>query len=143
MKETPIFFFKEEVSFRLLKHKEIVKWLTSVLKKDGCRPANINFIFCKDSYLRKLNKKHLNHDYNTDIITFDNSFLNNEIEGDIFISIDRVKANAKLYSASFYDELHRVMVHGILHLLDYSDKNKSEKAEMRRMEDYWLSKRGF
>jgi rRNA maturation RNase YbeY len=90
-----------------------------------------------------MNKKHLNHDYNTDIITFDNSFLNNEIEGDVFISIDRIKANAKLYSASFYDELHRVMVHGILHLLDYSDKSKSGKEEMRRMEDYWLSKRGF
>ncbi len=143
MKETPIFFFKEEISFGLLKRKEIIKWLNTVLKKDGCRPANINFIFCKDSYLRKMNKKHLNHDYNTDIITFDNSFLNNEIEGDIFISIDRVKANAKLYSASFYDELHRVMVHGILHLLDYSDKSKSGKEEMRRLEDYWLSKRRF
>ena len=143
MKEIPIFFFKEAVDFRLLKRKEIVIWLNSVLKNDGCRPANINFIFCKDSYLRQINKKHLNHDYFTDIITFDNSFVTNEIEGDIFISIDRVKANAKLYAVSFYDELHRVMVHGILHLLDYSDKNKKAKAEMRLQEDYWLKKRKF
>jgi len=102
----------------------------------------LNFIFCSDNYLLKINVEHLNHDTYTDIITFDYS-KEDRISGDIFISIDRVEENAKSHKTSFENELHRVIIHGVLHLLGYGDKEPGQKAEMRQKEDFCLSLRDF
>jgi probable rRNA maturation factor len=143
MKETQIFFFKEGIKFRLSDQDKLREWISKGVRKEKYSISNINFIFCTDVYLRKINKKYLGHDYFTDIVTFDNSVESKMIEGDIFISIDRIKKNSIAYQTSFRDELHRVLAHGVLHLLGYGDKNISEKAEMKKMEDLWLKLRGF
>jgi rRNA maturation RNase YbeY len=131
-------FFKEGVTFRLLKKETLRKWINSVAKKEKKKIETVNYIFCTDSYLRKMNKEYLQHDYNTDVITFDNSTVEKNISGDIFISTERVHANARQYSSVFEEELRRVMVHGLLHLLGYDDKNEKRKNEMRKMEDVYL-----
>ena len=143
MKQPSIFFFKERIKFRLSKRKQLKGWILEIIKKEGYSISNINFIFCTDSSLRKINKQYLDHDYFTDIITFDNSVLKKTIEGDIFISIDRVIVNSKKFTSSFNDELHRVMAHGVLHLIGYGDKTKSQKTEMKTREDFWLKRRTF
>ena len=143
MKQPSIFFFKERIKFRLSKRKQLKDWIIEIIKKEGYSISNINFIFCTDSSLRKINKQYLDHDYFTDIITFDNSVLKKTIEGDIFISIDRVIVNSKKFTGSFNDELHRVMAHGVLHLIGYGDKTKSQKTEMKTKEDFWLKRRTF
>ena len=135
-------FFKESVSFRMMHSEDIKKWLINVCRSEKRKIENINYIFCNDGYLRKMNKQYLQHDYNTDIITFDNS-ESREIAGDIFISIDRVKSNCVTYKSSFADELHRVMVHGLLHLIGYDDTTEKKKVVMRKKEDEFLSKRSF
>lgn len=139
-------FFKEGVSFRLQKAELIRKWLRTAAKKEESVINNINFIFCTDNYLRNINKQYLQHDYNTDVITFDNSEGEHSIKsisGDIFISIDRIRDNAKEYDTKFNDELHRVMIHGVLHLLGYDDKTEKLKRKMMVMEDYFLTTRNF
>jgi probable rRNA maturation factor len=136
-------FFKESVIFRFLNKSEIQKWILGTVKKEKKSVENLNIIFCSDKNLRKINKTYLKHDYFTDIVTFDNSTSKSKIEGDIFISVDRVKINAKTYGVSFKDELHRVMIHGVLHLLGYTDKNVKSQQEMRLKEDHYLSKRNF
>ena len=141
MKNPPIHFFKETVIFRFNNKTEIQEWIIKAIKSEKKSLENLNFIFCSDKHLRKINKTYLNHDYFTDIITFDNSSAKGEIEGDIFISIDRVLINAKAFKVSFKDELHRVIIHGVLHLLGYSDKTDKSQKEMRAMEDRWLAKR--
>lgn len=143
MNQSSIFFFKEGIQFRLSKRKQIQDWILKIIKKEGFSLSNINFIFCTDVYLRKINKKYLDHDYFTDIITFDNSVSKKTIDGDIFISIDRVIVNSKEFASSFNDELHRVMAHGVLHLTGYGDKTKSQKTEMKTREDFWLRSRSF
>jgi rRNA maturation RNase YbeY len=138
MKQLPIFFFKEGIKFRLTDKEKLKQWILKMTRKEGATISNINFIFCTDVYLRMINKKYLGHDYFTDIVTFDNSFIEKLTDGDIFISVDRVKANSITYQTSFNDELHRVMAHGVLHLLGYGDKNDKERKEMRKREESWL-----
>src|SRR5882672_6600894 len=133
-----IFFFKEGIKFRLNDKESLVKWIAGQTRKAGFGISNVNFIFCSDVYLRRMNVKYLKHDYFTDIITFDNSSEKKILEGDIYISIDRVKKNSALFKSSFNDELHRVMCHGMLHLMGYDDSNKRLKEVMRKMEDRWL-----
>lgn len=137
-----ILFFKEDVRFALRGADDLRGWIRKAAKAEGHRVAEINYIFCTDKYLRKMNKQYLRHDYNTDIITFDNSPGPNVIGGDIFISIERVRANARDYETTFQDELHRVMIHGILHLCGYKDKTEKERTRMREREDWWLQRRG-
>jgi rRNA maturation RNase YbeY len=91
----------------------------------------------------QLNRQFLHHNYFTDIITFDNSIGKNKIEADIYISVDRVKVNAKRFKVAFDNELHRVLIHGILHITGFDDKSEQKSDEMKKAEDYWLSKRGF
>jgi rRNA maturation RNase YbeY len=111
---------------------------TYIIDNEGFIEGEIVLIFCSDAYLLEINKKHLNHDYFTDIITF--SYVNDEvISGDLFISLDRVKENAANLSCSFERELERVVYHGVLHLCGYNDKNPLEKAQMRLKEDFYLS----
>ncbi|MBX2964936.1 MAG: rRNA maturation RNase YbeY [Cyclobacteriaceae bacterium] len=133
-------FFSEKVVFKLPSQRKTANWLKKVIESEGCLQGEINFIFCSDSYLLKINKEYLNHNTLTDIITFDYS-EGELIQGDIFISIHRVKENAKIFDVSVDSELHRVMVHGVLHLLGYKDKSASQKATMRRKEDAYLSLR--
>ncbi|MDA0193695.1 MAG: rRNA maturation RNase YbeY [Bacteroidetes bacterium] len=134
-----IHFFYEEVSFRL-EHKKIIRhWIESIILSHNKVLQSINYIFCSDDYLFELNRKYLYHDTLTDILTFDNSNDPNVIEGDIFISTDRVSENSIDLGYLFEKELHRVMIHGILHLMGYSDKTKDQKSVMRENEDASLS----
>jgi probable rRNA maturation factor len=133
-------FFQEETRFKLPHPIVTSRWIRSVAKSEKGKLAVINFIFCSDKYLKRVNLEYLAHDTFTDIITFDYSDSNG-IQGDVFISIERVKENAQKFETNFDEELHRVMVHGILHLLGYSDKTKAAKSLMRKKEDAYLSLR--
>lgn len=134
-----IHFFEEDISFKLNHSPEIQDWLKKVTDLENQSLVELNYIFCSDEYLYQMNVDYLDHDTYTDIITFDNSEEQGEIEGDIFISIDRVKENSETLKTSFQQELHRVMAHGLLHLLGYNDKTEDEKALMRKKEEACLS----
>ncbi len=143
MGQIPINFFTEDISFNL-KQKGLVRtWIRNTIIAEKHRLRLLNFIFCSDSYLLNINQKYLKHDTYTDIITFDNSEVKQEIAGDIFISLERIRENAKELDVNEKDELHRVMIHGTLHLLGYPDKGKSAKALMTEKEDLYLSERAF
>lgn len=135
----PILFTKSDVTFRFSNAAAIRKWILVALKKEGFAAGNIQFIFCSDDYLLQLNQQYLHHDTLTDIITFDYR-EEKKISGDIFISIDRVKENAEKFNVPFKDELHRVMIHGVLHLCGYKDKDKKRKQIMREKENFYLKK---
>lgn len=134
-----LLFFNEGNSFTLREKKKIRRWIYASMDLEKKVPGSINFIFCSDDYLLEINKKYLQHDTFTDIITFDYSVSDGPISGDVFISIDRVKENAKQFQTPFVNELHRVMIHGVLHLAGYKDKTSEEKKLMRSKEDYYLS----
>lgn len=108
-------------------------WLSKVCDSEGKELGEVNLIFCSDEYLLEMNKTHLEHDYYTDIITFD--YYEEQITGDLFISVDRVTENAAELKAKFMHELHRVVAHGLLHLLGYGDKSNEEEVLMREMEN--------
>ena len=133
-------FFQEEVSFQL-SHPDILKgWISTIIQNAKQSFDTINFIYCSDNCLFEINKEYLDHDYYTDIITFDNKEDDDSaLDADIFISIDRVKENATQLNLPFEQELHRVMVHGILHLLGHKDKTEEQKNEMRESEEASLS----
>ena len=123
----------------LLNHKDqITVWIKNVISKEGFDCGEINYIFCDDDYLLKLNIEFLDHDTLTDIISFDYT-MGNLISGDIYISIPRVKENADLFNTSFENELHRVIIHGVLHYCGYKDKSSDQKLIMRRKEDEYLN----
>ena len=126
--------FNSETSFTLKNQNKLVKWIGDVISSEGFQVAEINYIFCDDSYLNKINQEFLNHDTFTDIISFDYT-LGKEVGGDIFISIERVLENAEKFNEVFENELHRVMIHGILHFIGYKDKTKKDKTLMRTKED--------
>ena len=126
--------FNSETSFTLKNQKKLVKWISDVISSEGFQVGEINYIFCNDSYLNKINQEFLNHDTFTDIISFDYT-LGKEVGGDIFISIERVLENAEKFNEVFENELHRVMIHGVLHFMGYKDKTKKEKTLMRTKED--------
>lgn len=139
-----ITFFAEDTDFVVRQKQNLREWIGSVVKNEGfTRIAELNFIFCSDDYLLDINKEYLNHDTYTDIITFDSSEAENVIAGDIFISIDRVQENAAKFQVSEKDELHRVIVHGVLHLCGYGDKSKAEKTKMTEKENEYLASRQF
>ena len=139
----PIHFFSEEVDFTPSPNDPFKAWITTVIKNEGFELNQLNFIFCADSYLLNINREYLNHDDYTDIITFDNSEDNLEISGDIFISIERVAENAESIGSEFQEEISRVMIHGVLHLMGWGDKTKKEKEVIRKKEDDCLSLRAF
>ena len=130
--------FNYETDFALANETLIASWVEHVIIREGCSLGDVNYIFCDDTYLHKLNVSFLNHDTLTDIISFDAS-VDSCINGDIFISIERVKENATLYKASFMEELHRVMIHGVLHYLGYKDKLEEEQLEMTKKENEALT----
>jgi len=136
-------FFNEDITYKLEKKIATRLWISSTINKEGFTLQELNFIFCSDEYLLNINKQYLKHNTYTDVVTFDNATEKGVIEGDIFISIDRIKENSIAFSVAEADELHRVIIHGTLHLLGYKDKNKASKALMTQKEDQYLSTRNF
>lgn len=130
------FYFEDIEEFQLDLPKSR-KWIKNSISNEGRQSGDITFIFCSDDYLLEINKQYLDHDYYTDIITFD--YVEGDvISGDIFISIDRVRENAATFGVSFVNELNRILIHGVLHLLGYKDKSDEEKKLMTSKEDDYL-----
>ena len=125
-------FFSEETTFQINASRCYRLWLERVAAEEGFSVESISVIFCNDSYLHQINYDYLGHDTLTDIITFDQSDTSEQLEGDIFISVERAKENAHTFAIALEIELARLMVHGVLHLIGYSDKTKDEKQEMRK-----------
>lgn len=143
MPEIPIEFVTEDIAFTLINQDEVKNWIYQIISTHGYQLENLTYVFCSDEYLHEMNLEYLNHDTYTDIITFDNSDHAGVIESDIFISVDRVKENAETLATSFPNELHRVMIHGVLHLLGFDDKTPELKEKMRLEEDQSLMARNF
>ena len=131
-------FFAEEISFKVSQPLKTSKWIKNISKSEGYEIGDLNYIFCSDDYLLEVNKEYLDHDYYTDIITFDNSEEEGKLEGDIFVSVDRVKENAEGLNVAFETELRRVLVHGLLHLIGFADSDEELKKQMRAKEDECL-----
>lgn len=126
--------FNYEVEFELSNEEHFSKWISEVILSENKKEGDINYIFCDDEYILEINKQYLQHDYYTDIISFDYS-VGNELHGDIFISIDRVRDNATDFNVTFDEELKRVIIHGILHYCGYKDKSEDDEQVMRKKED--------
>ncbi|HNP54881.1 MAG TPA: rRNA maturation RNase YbeY [Ferruginibacter sp.] len=136
--------FHFQTTITLKDRRRLKAFIEQLVRKEAGLPVEIQFIFCSDEELLQINRDYLKHDYYTDIITFDLSEPSRkQIQSDIFISIDRVKENAQGLSVSTYEELHRVMFHGVLHLCGYKDKSARDQTLMRSKEDFYLKKYGF
>ncbi|HLS96996.1 rRNA maturation RNase YbeY [Sphingobacterium allocomposti] len=139
-----ILFFTEDVSYSLKEKQKLRVWIMQTIKAEGFkRIGELNFILCSDAYLLQINKQYLNHDTYTDIVTFDSSEREDTIAGDIFISVERTEENAERFGVSARDELHRVIIHGVLHLCGYHDKRKEDKLQMTEKENEYLNRRDF
>ena len=134
--------FYSETDFNLENPKDIIKWISKIIKSEGFEEGEISYIFCDDDYLHKLNIEFLSHDTLTDIISFDNS-IGKQLHGDIYISTERVQDNAQEYNTLFLDELHRVIIHGVLHYCGYKDKTEEDALTMRNKEAQALDLRNF
>jgi len=134
-----IFFYREDTKFDLKPKMKFKRWIRGVVGEEKSKTGDLTFVFCSDNYLLQINNQYLSHDYFTDVITFDYT-EEDRVSGDIFISIDRVKDNAKNLKIPFQEELHRVIIHGVLHLLGYKDKTTDEIKVMRRKENYYIAK---
>ena len=132
-------YYHSECDFQLKDDESITKWLKDAISTEGKELGEINYIFCDDQYLLKKNQEYLQHDTFTDIITFDYTD-ENRLSADIFISIERVKENAITFAVPFENELRRVIIHGILHLIGYKDKSEEDSESMKRKENFYLSK---
>ena len=135
-----ISYFTEDIKFPFKEKRLTSRWLKFVAESEAKRLGDISVIFCSDNYILDVNIKYLQHDYYTDIITFDYC-EGNTLSGDLFISIDSVRENASFYGTAFADELNRVIVHGLLHLIGYDDHTEEDIAQMRAKENYYLSQR--
>jgi rRNA maturation RNase YbeY len=132
------FFFQAPVS--LQDRVRLKKFIESIFKKEKKKIQSLNYVFCTDEKLLEINRQYLNHDYYTDIVSFELSKKDEPAEGDIYISIDRIRDNALSLGEPLYKELHRVIFHGALHLCGYKDKTKSQSLEMRNKEEEYLSR---
>ena len=133
-------YFNEDIKFSFKEKRLTSRWLRFVAGSEAKRLGDVSVIFCSDNYILDVNIKYLKHDYYTDIITFDYC-EGNRLSGDLFISIDSVRENASFYGTEFSDELNRVIVHGLLHLIGYDDHTEEDIAVMRAKENYYLSQR--
>jgi len=132
-----IFYETEGVSFPKIKRRETTRWIKQVIEHFHKKLDNITYIFCSDEEILRINQSYLNHDYYTDIITFDYS-EGDKLSGDLFISLETVKTNSEKFKTDFIEELHRVMIHGILHLCGYEDNTPLKKKNIRLKEDELL-----
>lgn len=137
-----VHFFNEDVSYVLKDKMKLKNWVKIMIEQHQKSLGEVNFVFCSDEYLHEMNVEYLQHDTLTDIITFDYCD-GNTVSGDLFISIDRVKDNASDLKIKLTDELHRVMIHGVLHLIGFKDKSQQDAATMRSQEEKSLILRGF
>lgn len=126
--------FNYELEFQLENEEQYSSWISNVISSENKKEGDINYIFCDDEYILEINKQYLDHDYYTDIISFDYS-VGNELHGDIFVSIERVRENAVEFGVTFDEELKRVLAHGVLHYCGYKDKTVEEELIMRSKED--------
>ncbi len=133
-----ISYQSQDIKFVLKEKRKVSKWINDVIKSHQKKVGNISYIFCSNQYILELNQQYLNHNYFTDIITFDYCY-DNIVEGDIFISIDTVLDNSHRFKTNFNDELLRVIIHGVLHLVGFSDKTAKQQKQMRVLEDEALS----
>lgn len=131
-------FFSEDVDFKVVNPLKTKKWIKNASISEGYELSQLNYVFCSDEYLLEINKEYLDHDYFTDIITFDNSEEDNQLEGDIYISVDRVRENAATFHTDFDTEMRRVLIHGLLHLAGHDDTSEALKTAMRAKEDEYL-----
>lgn len=136
--KSKVYFFFQQIGPGFKNRTALKGFIEKLFKKEGKKLRSINYIFCSDEDILKINKQYLKHDFYTDIITFDLS-ESDEIVAEVYISTERVRENAKSLDTSFVSEIHRVIFHGALHLCGYGDKTKSEKVEMRKREDYYLN----
>ena len=134
----PINYQCQDIKFVLKEKRKISRWINDVIKSHQKKLGNVSYIFCSNEYILELNQKYLNHNYFTDIITFDYC-SDNKVEGDIFISVDTVLDNSHRFKTNFNDELLRVIIHGVLHLVGFSDKTAKQQKQMRVLEDEALS----
>ncbi len=133
-----IIFHLEDVKFKLLSRNALKSWIREVIQTEGKQAGDISFILCSDEYLLDINRRYLSHDYYTDVITFDYSD-GRIVSGDIYISIDRVKDNATIYKVKTIEEMKRVMIHGVLHLIGYKDDSENSKSKMRYLETMYIA----
>ena len=138
-----ISFYTADLTYQLRSRNDLRKWLQLVAKSEGRSIEELNIILCSDEYLYRMNVQYLKHKTYTDIITFDQGTTKAIVQGELYISLERVRENAGSLGVSIKDELHRVMVHGLLHLCGYGDKNPAAKKKMTSKEDFYLSKRKF
>lgn len=131
-------FFSEDIDFKVVNPLKTKKWIKNASFSEGYEVSQLNYIFCSDEYLLEINRQYLDHDYFTDIITFDNSEEDKQLEGDIYISVDRVRDNAETFHTDFDSEMRRVLIHGLLHLVGYEDSSEALKTAMRAKEDEYL-----
>jgi len=132
-------FFTEGVDYQIREKGKIRSWVERAVEKEGYEPGELNFIFCTDKYLQKINRKYLNNRLLTDVIAFNFSEREHVVCGEIYISLERVRENAKKYKQTIMMELKRVMIHGVLHLMGYNDHNEQEIETMREKEAYYLA----
>lgn len=132
-------FFSEKIAFKPKQSLKLKAWIKSVASEEGYQVGTLNYVFCDDDYIIETNRQYLQHDYYTDIITFDYT-EKNEISGDLVVSLDTVRSNAEKLGVDFNGELCRVIIHGILHLCGYKDKTDEEEKKMRALEDHHLLK---
>lgn len=132
-------FHYEDIDFSIKESNLFHEWLTQIISVNKVELEVINYIFCSDDYLLNINRTYLNHDYYTDIISFPYREAPEPIQGDVFISIDRVRENANINQVNFENELLRVMAHGLLHFIGYTDKSEEEQAIMRKKEDEMMA----
>jgi probable rRNA maturation factor len=133
----PVYFHSEHTDFTLHERHLFQQWILAVLSEHNKKADNLNIIFTPNDYLLEINRKYLNHDYYTDVISFDNS-EDDVISGDIFVSIDQVKINSKFHNVGFINELCRVMIHGVLHLVGFGDADQAQQTTMKMKEDQAL-----
>ena len=133
-------FFSADAKAPIIPRTKLKSFISDLFKREGKELAELSYVFCSDEYLLNINRQFLNHDYYTDIITFDISEIKEQVQGEIYVSVDRVRENAKQLNQTVQDELLRVIFHGALHLCGYKDKTKPQQLQMRNKEDYYLSK---
>lgn len=134
-----ITYFSEDINYTLPDKRKTSAWLKTAIIREGFTLTSLNYVFCSDEYLLQINRDYLEHDYYTDIVTFNQSEDETRIEGDIFISIERVRENATTLNVEFLQELKRVMIHGLLHLCGYDDHSEVDQQQIRAKEDNYLA----